>query len=257
MNRKSKAKQKKKILYEYAKPPFQKEMQYIAEGIGIAGLLDELFYREIAAIVPLFVLSCFWIRLRGTQWREDCRAQLVLDFREALNAFAVSLRAGVSVENAIPEVYEVLRRTPGEKSDMTREFGQMISELRLGIPAEKLFEDLAERSGCEEIQDFSAVFSAAKRMGGNLAKMIRKAADRISAEIETEQEIQTVLAAKKLEQRIMALMPCAILAYLQLASPDYLSVLYHNMFGVVFMTVCLILWILAVIWGSSIVKIEC
>lgn len=252
-----KIKRNRKLFYAHAEPPFKKRIQYVLEGIGIAALIDELFYREIVAMLPLFILSFFWIRYRKRRWREERKERLVLDFREALNALAVSLRSGISIENAIPEVYGGLKRTLGEQHDMTKEFGQMVSELRVGIPAETLFRDLAERSGCEEIRDFAAVFSAARRMGGNIAKMIRNASDRIGAGIETEQEIQTVLAAKKLEQKVMAMMPGAILGYLQLTSPDYLSALYHSIFGAGFMTVCLVLWLLAVLWGNSIVKIEC
>ena len=57
--------------------------------------------------------------------------------------------------------------------------------------------------------------------------------------IEVEREIDTVLAGKKLEGRIMNVMPLFILAYLNLTSKDYLQVLYKNPMGVVIMTIAL------------------
>ena len=43
----------------------------------------------------------------------------------------------------------------------------------LNITLEELVEDLAERSGCDEIRQFSAVLSVAKRGGGNISQIIR------------------------------------------------------------------------------------
>lgn len=246
----------RRISYVTALPGGKQWARYITEGIGIAAVIDELFYREAAAMFPLLSFSFLWVLYREKEWRRKRQEQLVLDFREALGAFAVSLRSGISVENAIPEVYQALNRTIGKERDMTKEFAIMMTDLRVGIPAERLFRDLAERSGSEEIRDFSMVFSTAKRMGGNLSKMIRKTADQIGAGIETKQDIQTILAAKKLEQKIMSLMPFGIIAYLQLTSPGYLSGLYHCAFGVAFMSICLILWLMATIWGNSMIRID-
>lgn len=242
--------------YDTALPGIRQWIQYIAEGTGIAAAVDELFYRKIWMMVPLMALTCWWIAYRKRRWREKRKEQLVRDFKEALNALAISLRAGVSVENAVSEVCHTLQRTLGSDHDMTKEFGQIAADLHIGIPAERLFEKFAWRSGCEEIQNFAVVFSAAKRMGGNLSAIIRKTADQIGSEIEIEEEIQTVLAAKKLEQKIMTVMPLGIIAYLQLTSPDYLAVLYSSAAGTAFMSVCLVLWIGIAIWGNSLVRIE-
>lgn len=246
----------KGIDYDRTLPGPGKWLLFLLEGIGIAAAIDELFYREAAAMIPLSAFTVLWMRHQKNEWRRKKKERLILDFREALNALSISLRAGISVENALPEVWEALKRTLGDKSDMTREFRQMTFELRIGIPAETLFTDLAQRSGSEEIQDFAMIFSFAKRMGGNLSGLIRKTADQIGARIETEEEIQTNLSAKKMEQRIMALMPFGILAYLQLTSLDYLSVLYHSVAGAAFMTVCLVFWMAAAVWGNSIVRIS-
>jgi tight adherence protein B len=244
------------IQYETALPGYRQWILFTAEGIGIAAAVDELFYRKLWAMLPLMALSAWWIAYRKNEWRKGRKEELVRDFKEALNALAISLRAGVSVENAVSEVYDTLRRTLGSDRDMTVEFGRIESDLHLGFPAEKLFENFARRSGCEEIQNFAVVFSAGKRMGGNLSAIIRKTADQIGAGIEIEEEIQTILAAKRLEQKIMTVMPCGIIAYLQLTSPSYLSVLYNSAAGALFMTICLILWIAAAIWGNSIVQTE-
>ena len=54
----------------------------------------------------------------------------------------------------------------------------------------------------------------------------------------------------------MNVIPLGILAYLKLTSMDYLSVLYGNLFGVFFMTVCLILYGFAMVLSEKVLEIQ-
>ncbi len=223
----------------------------------MSALLDWLFYQEwlmllplLLAVVPLFVFSSLKERQERAE-QEEIRA-----FREVLDALSVSLRAGYSVENAIRETAEVLKRTLGAAHEMTKQWTKMANQLRLKVSADVLIEDFAKQSQSEEVRSFAGVFLAGRKLGGNLSEIVMQSADTISRKIEVEQEIQTSLAAKKLEQKVMAVMPLGIILYMQLTSPDYLSVLYHNLIGWIVMTICLVGWAVGLYWGGCIVKIE-
>ena len=73
---------------------------------------------------------------------------------------------------------------------------------------------------------------------------------------ETEEEIQILAASKKLEQKIMNVIPVLILAYLKITSGDYLSTLYGNLFGVLFMTGCLAAYGAALVLSDRILDIR-
>lgn len=60
---------------------------------------------------------------------------------------------------------------------------------------------------------------------------------KLAGRIEVEREVATVLAGKRLEGRIMEIMPLAILAYLQVASGEFLDALYGSVFGVAVMSI--------------------
>lgn len=229
---------------------------FLGEEILLAALLDFLFYKEFLAMIPLLALALFHLKQRLEGAEEDDRKQLEADFREALNAMSVSLRAGTSLDHAVPETAAVLSRVLGNENQLAREFYRMTERLRVGIPVEKQFRALADRSGSRIIENFSEVLTAAKRMGGNLPVIIRRTAEQIELRLETEEEIRTVLAAKALEQKIMTAMPLGILLYLQLTSPEYLSVLYHSILGAGVMTACLLVWIGSALWGQKIVRVE-
>ena len=52
-------------------------------------------------------------------------------------------------------------------------------------------------------------------------------------------------AKYKYEQQIMNLMPMGIIGYIRLTNPSYFDPLYHNPFGIVMMTVVLVIYYLA------------
>ena len=92
------------------------------------------------------------------------------------------------------------------------------------------------RSDCEDIQNFSDVFLFAKRSGGDFHKIIATTIEHISDKIEVEREVQTVISAKKMEQKIMNVIPVFIILYLNLTSGEFLAPLYGNIFGISVMT---------------------
>ena len=235
----------------------RKEM--IAETAVFAGLdilAGWLFFNSFAACLLMAPLSAAWLRIRRKQKASERRKQLTEDFRDALNSMTVSLRAGRAVEQAFAEAASDLAGIRGEEAPLTQEFRHIVRQLRMSVPPEQLLSDLAARSGVEDIEDFAAVFSAARKAGGNMALMIRKAAGTIEGKMDVEQEIEAALASKKLEQRIMSVMPGGIILYMRISSPGFLDVLYGNPAGAAVMGAVLAAYIGAVLWGRRIVSIE-
>ena len=65
-----------------------------------------------------------------------------------------------------------------------------------------------------------------------------------------------MMAAKKLEFKIMCAIPFAMICYLKLSFPSFMQVLYGNVLGVVIMTICLLVYVIAFEMGKKIVEIE-
>ena len=121
---------------------------------------------------------------------------------------------------------------------------------------EELVDDFARRSGVAEIKEFSAMFQIAKRSGGNLGDILKKCIGMIAEKMEVKQEIITIISAKKMENNIMCIIPLGIIVYVDITSPGFLNVLYHNPMGVCIMSICLGVYMFAFFLGQRIVKIE-
>ena len=65
-----------------------------------------------------------------------------------------------------------------------------------------------------------------------------------------------LISAKRMEARIMNLVPFFIIFYISLTSSGFFDPLYHNLFGIAFMTACAGLYITAYLMSERIVNIN-
>ena len=177
-------------------------------------------------------------------------------FQDALQSLEAQLNVGYSMENAIKEVQRDLQIMYDKKTLIVREFTYMARQLNLNVTAEIAWKDFAARIALPEVDTFVTVFSLAKRSGGDSIMIIKNAVRQLGDKAEVKREIDTVIAAKKLEFRVMSMIPFGIIAYMRLTFPEFMSGLYGNLPGVIFMSICLAAYIAAWKLGCKIVEIE-
>ena len=214
-----------------------------------------LFFLFYKSFVLSFILALIYgiINIKTYEKRriEECRWQMDLEFREVMTGISSALNAGYSVENSFKEAKMDLLLLYGNNSVMVKELDIINSKLMLNQPLENVLMEFARRCEVEDINNFAEVFQTAKRTGGNLIDIARSSADKISNKIETSREIRTMVSGKRMEGRIMALMPLAIIIYFWISSPGFLDCLYAPA-GRPIMTVLLIIYVAAYKWSERI-----
>ena len=73
---------------------------------------------------------------------------------------------------------------------------------------------------------------------------------------ETEREIRTIISGRVYEQKIMSVVPLAIMGYMRNTSSSFMDVLYHNPFGIAVMSGCLGIYILSLKLSEKICDIK-
>lgn len=215
-----------------------------------------LFYRSVAAAVLFLPGIYFFFREIKKELAQKRRKRLERGFLVGMRCVSTALTAGYSVENAFVQACEELQKFYSEKEPVLQEFRRIRMGIGLNRTMEELLSDLAQRSGVEDIEIFAEVFETARRTGGDLIAIIRSTTASVSQKEETRQEIEICLSAKKMEQNIMSLIPCLLIAYVGLASPGFLDVMYRNPAGIAVMSICLGVYIIAFLMGRKIVAIE-
>lgn len=224
--------------------------------VVIDGIVSILFYRSFLAFILFLPGFFFFLKQRKADYIAAGKKELSQQFLTGIQAVSAALAAGYSVENAFEEALEDMDRVFEKEDKIIKEFTYIRNQLRLNNTLESLLLDLAKRSRIEEIENFAEVFSAAKRSGGDLIAIIRNTILCISQKEETKMEIETCLSAKRLEQKIMSGVPFLILIYVGAASPGFLDVMYYNAAGICIMSLCLVVYVAAYMWGKKIVDIE-
>lgn len=219
-------------------------------------LIGKLFYDSWISSLLGIVMLPFLFCQKEKKLAKIRREKLSLEFKDFILAFSASLKAGYSAENAMVQAGKDLEHMYGKETAMIAECRRIEKQLLNNQLPEILLSDFAKRSGQDEIKDFSAIFMIAKRSGGNLNDIIRNTAEVISEKIEVKREIELLFAAKKMEQNIMNVVPIAIIGYVRLTTPEYFDAMYHNAFGIIIMTLCLLVYAGAYFLSVKIMDIE-
>lgn len=201
--------------------------------------MDYLCFRSRAMLiltVPCALASIVCCTRHAAGRRKEL---LLAQFKEMLLSLGGAMDAGYSLERGLRHAAGDLERLYGPESDMVWELYRMIEIIGLNGTAEEAMEDLAVRSGLEDIRNFGQVFTAAHRGSGNVSRVISAAARTMSSKHRTDEEIKTLTASRRMEQRILYVMPFALLAYLDLTSPGFLDVMYITAAGRLIMALCL------------------
>lgn len=235
----------------------RKEIVFVMiEAMGVTAAIAILFYENICACILYPVIFAIVWRRTKRELLEKRKQMISIQFLDAMRAVGASLLSGYSMENAWKEAQKEIKLLHGSKSYLYVELEEINRSVELSIPIESLLEQFGVRTGIEEIQSFAEVFSFSKRSGGDFVKMIETTTNHMRLKQETQQEISVAIASRRLEQKVMNLVPLFILAYLRVSSGDYLDALYHNAFGVVFMTACLGLYALAIVISERLTAIR-
>ena len=215
-----------------------------------------LFYSRVWMMAVLLPLGIKYYNRLIKQVEDKGKRRFERQFQDALQSLEAQLNVGYSMENAIKEVQRDLQIMYDKKTLIVREFTYMARQLNLNVTAEIAWKDFAARIALPEVDTFVTVFSLAKRSGGDSIMIIKNAVRQLGDKAEVKREIDTVIAAKKLEFRVMSMIPFGIIAYMRLTFPEFMSGLYGNLPGVIFMSICLAAYIAAWNLGCKIVEIE-
>ena len=229
----------------------------IAQNVLLCICLSWIFYDSALAILILAVPV--WI-INGKRYRAD-RAQkfekvFFAEYKSLLKNITSSLEAGHSVENAFAEAERSHEALYGRESVLLPELATINSKVALKIPVEKAFLNFSEKFPYEEVVNFANIFSFGKRLGGNYIENLRKSVRKIEEKVEVREDIQAMVAQKQLELYVMSIMPAAIILYMRIGSPGFLDPVYHNITGIVVMTICLVMYVAALAVGKRITAIE-
>ena len=223
---------------------------------GIAFITGWLFYHEFWSFFIVSPFGIWLFKYLEKEKTEQKKSEFLMQFKEMTESVASALNVGYSAENALKEAGKEMKILYSDTAIINKELEVIVRKIRLQIPMEQILYEFAERVELEDVKNFSTVFAAAKRSGGDMIAIIRNTASQIGEKIDVKREIDIILAAKRFEFKIMCVIPYAMIMYMQLSYPEFMQSLYGNVIGIGVMSACLGAYVSACILGARLIKIE-
>lgn len=214
------------------------------------------FYRSVWAMIFLMPISFEIMFYLDNTVCEKNKRMLKQQFREMILSMATNLKVGYSPENAFLETYADLIQLYGKNSRIIYELETIKKGLSVNLTLQKLLKDFEERCRIEEISEFVDVFCLADKTGGNLVEIIDSTANLISEKISVDEEIEILTRAGKMERQIMMVIPFVIIVYVELTNKNFFMPLYHNFTGILVMSTCLAVYLVAIKISAKIICIR-
>lgn len=181
-------------------------------------------------LYPFFLKRRKAARERLSQEQDSC---------VMLRSLAAALRAGKSFENALLCVPAEI--SASMHSALPTAWERMCGKVRASRPPEEAFAEMAEECDLQELRQLSAVITICLQSGGNLSDTISETVDFLRDKERNRNEVAILLARKQNEQRIMNVLPFALILIMRLIAGSYLAPLYATAEGILIMSGCLLL----------------
>jgi tight adherence protein B len=144
---------------------------------------------------------------------------------DAIDLMARSLRAGHSMNSSIELIAE---QSP---EPLSSEFVQVYKQQRLGLHFRDALLQMGGRIPSRDLQFLITAILVQKETGGDLTEILDRAAHVIRDRVRIEGEVRTHTAQGRLTGWILGLLPVIMLALLNIVSPGYSAVLFHDPTG--------------------------
>ena len=230
---------------------------YLIAVILFALCVGEVFYQSLFFSIIIMPLGIPCVKVYERYLAEKRKRALAESFRDLLYSLSSSFSTRRQMPEALAEGLESMRLIYPEDAPIIQELLDMNKRMFSNRENERdILKDFAARSHNEDIRNFVDAYLICRTSGGDMEKLIVKASDVIIDKMEIQKEIQLITAQKRLESKILLIIPIGILLFLQLFSPGYTAALYETMAGRLIMTVALGLTALAYLWSIKLTIIK-
>ncbi|MDD6195048.1 MAG: type II secretion system F family protein [Lachnospiraceae bacterium] len=231
-------------------------VQGVVIGMAVTGAAAWLFYDSYRALLLGMFLVPLVCRLYRQYRRNRRRWDALLDLRELLQLLSSYMQSGVSIENSFLDAEREMTHLTERESEVQQALHHMNEKVKVNVSVEQAFFEMAQGIQLEEAKEFADILLYAKRLGGNYIRNVHSATVKIQDKLEVNQEIETLIAEKKLELKVMIVMPIVMLSYIKITSYDFIAGMYHTPWGVAVMTGCLCLYMGMILLGNKIIHIQ-
>lgn len=224
----------------------RERLLYTALASAVIFSVAYIFYRSFLLSSLLIPLALLYPGIKTRDIIARRKKELNIQFKDMLYSLSSSVSAGKTVEGAFREVLRDLPVLyPDPEAFILVEVRRIISRLETNETVESALMDFSNRAKLEDVDNFVNVLNICKRTGGNLAEVVKNTSAIINDRIEVGQEVDTMLAERKFEQKVLNAVPILMIVLLSATAPEYMSPVFNTGLGRFTMSISILLLIAA------------
>ncbi len=234
-----------------SKPPLQiriaqaglswtaKQFYILSGGLALGGVLATLFM-GMPLLAVLAAAVVFGLGLPQWILNHLKKRRMAAFLNELANAVDVIVRG---VKAGLP-LGDCIRIVATEAQEPVRtEFRHIIEQTALGIPLHEAVMKLYDRMPVPEANFFCIVVSIQQKAGGNLSETLGNLSKVLRDRKKMKSKIVALSQEAKSSAAIIACLPPAVMFFVYLSTPQYISLLWTTDMGRLLLAVCLF-WML-------------
>lgn len=165
------------------------------------------------------------------------------EFMQALEQMSTSLRAGMSIAQAVDDVVHC----PFVGISMRKRFQSISSDLKVGVSVSEAFTRFARETDSVDANDVAIALTVQNEIGGHEADVVRQIADNIHTRINIRKEIKSSASGTSTMVTMLDIMPFAVLIFLFGTNSSYIQVYFSSPVGLIILTAIIGLFIMGII----------
>jgi tight adherence protein B len=218
--------------------------EYIALRFAMAAILllvTFILTKMIYVALPMGVIGYFLPRWYVHSRRKGRQAKMNVQLVDMLSLVANSLRSGYGLLQGFEFASRQLAPPLGA------EIKRMIQETSLGVNAEEALQSLGERVSSPDMEMVITAITIQRSVGGNLAQLLDGVSYTMRERERIRGEVKTLTSQQRMTGMIIGALPIFMGLLFFAINPDYMSVLFTETVGKVFILVAVGLEVLGIV----------
>jgi len=183
-----------------------------------AGVMVGSYYASLVAIFLVAGVAWYLPTQRAGKRIKKMQEQLP----DALALMAASVEGGQTFQRSI----DMYRRDA--KAPLSDELDRVMAEVAVGSDLVVALENMAERSGVEDLKWAVEAVRIQQSTGGRLAPILHTLADFMRTRQEVRREVQTLSAEGRMSGYVLFAIPIFLVIALEMKDPGYLQPMLHG-----------------------------
>lgn len=216
-----------------------------------------VFYESHLICLLSLPLSIILLKNFELAYKKHIKEEIEDEFSDLNRLIIAELEANIPIEQALKNIEQRISKDDiYEFKHINKELKRWTNELDMGLRLEDILIEFANRSDDKNFKDYAKMVSLSSKTGSKLYDVIVNTNQVLEESKELKRELSVLIAEKKLEQRLMSLMPLFIVLMLKSTAPEFIAPLYKGVEGRIVMSLVLSLFVISYFWSKRMAKLK-